>query len=214
MEYIQFTGKTRLDAISKAMEKFSVSEDRLDIQVLDEGSKGFLGIGAKDYVIQARKLVVKEDIIIDYIKKIYACMDIDVEVEVTGREDTLLVDIKGEEASVLIGRHAESLDALQTIVNIVLTKETGEHTRVILDIENYRSRREESLISYAKKMAQKVINRRRSIKLDPMNPYERRIIHSALQENDKITTFSEGEDPNRRIVLALKRGVSNIKKKI
>jgi spoIIIJ-associated protein jag len=213
VEYIQFTGKTRLDAISKAMEKFSVSEDRLDIQVLDEGSKGFLGIGAKDYVIQARKLVVKEDIIIDYIKKIYACMDIDVEVEVTGREDTLLVDIKGEEASVLIGRHAESLDALQTIVNIVLTKETGEHTRVILDIENYRSRREESLISYAKKMAQKVINRRRSIKLDPMNPYERRIIHSALQENDKITTFSEGEDPNRRIVLALKRGVSNIKKR-
>ncbi|MBF1050614.1 MAG: protein jag [Peptostreptococcaceae bacterium] len=213
MEYIQFTGKTRLDAISKAMEKFSVSEDRLDIQVLDEGSKGFLGIGAKDYVIQARKLVVKEDIIIDYIKKIYACMDIDVEVEVTGREDTLLVDIKGEEASVLIGRHAESLDALQTIVNIVLSKETGEHTRVILDIENYRSRREESLISYAKKMAQKVINRRRSIKLDPMNPYERRIIHSALQENDKITTFSEGEDPNRRIVLALKRGVSNIKKR-
>ena len=213
MEYIQFTGKTRLDAISKAMEKFSVSEDRLDIQVLDEGSKGFLGIGAKDYVIQARKLVVKEDIIIDYIKKIYTCMDIDVEVEVTGREDTLLVDIKGEEASVLIGRHAESLDALQTIVNIVLTKETGEHTRVILDIENYRTRREESLISYAKKMAQKVINRRRSIKLDPMNPYERRIIHSALQENDKITTFSEGEDPNRRIVLALKRGVSNIKKR-
>ena len=140
-------------------------------------------------------------------------MDIDVEVEVTGREDTLLVDIKGEEASVLIGRHAESLDALQTIVNIVLTKETGEHTRVILDIENYRSRREESLISYAKKMAQKVINRRRSIKLDPMNPYERRIIPSALQENDKITTFSEGEDPNRRIVLALKRGVSNIKKR-
>lgn len=213
MEYIQFTGKTRLDAISKAMEKFSVSEDRLDIQVLDEGSKGFLGIGAKDYVIQARKVVVKEDIIRDYIKKIYACMDIDVEVEVTGREDTLLVDIKGEEASVLIGRHAESLDALQTIVNIVLSKETGEHTRVILDIENYRSRREESLISYAKKMAQKVISRRRSIKLDPMNPYERRIIHSALQENDKITTFSEGEDPNRRIVLALKRGVSNIKKR-
>ena len=213
MEYIQFTGKTRLDAISKAMEKFSVSEDRLDIQVLDEGSKGFLGIGAKDYVIQARKLVVKEDIIRDYIKKIYACMDIDVEVEVTGREDTLLVDIKGEEASVLIGRHAESLDALQTIVNIVLSKETGEHTRVILDIENYRSRREESLISYAKKMAQKVISRRRSIKLDPMNPYERRIIHSALQENDKITTFSEGEDPNRRIVLALKRGVSNLKKR-
>ena len=213
MEYIQFTGKTRLDAISKAMEKFSVSEDRLDIQVLDEGSKGFLGIGAKDYVIQARKVVVKEDIIRDYIKKIYACMDIDVEVEVTGREDTLLVDIKGEEASVLIGRHAESLDALQTIVNIVLSKETGEHTRVILDIENYRSRREESLISYAKKMAQKVISRRRSIKLDPMNPYERRIIHSALQENDKITTFSEGEDPNRRIVLALKRGVSNLKKR-
>ena len=105
----------------------------------------------------------------------------------------------------MIGRHGESLDGLQTIVNIYLTKETDEHKRLILDIEGYREKREASLVAYAKKMAQKVIYSRRSIKLDPMNPYERRIVHFALQDNNRVTSFSEGEEPNRRIVLALKK---------
>lgn len=205
MDYIQISGKTRSEAIEKAMEKFGVGEENLDIQVVDEGSRGFLGIGAKDYVINVKKIVNKEEIIRSYLKKIYDCLDIRIDVRVEEEEDTVRVFVTGEGSSILIGRHGESLDGLQTIVNIYLTKETDEHKRLILDIEGYREKRETSLVAYAKKMAQKVMYSRRAIKLDPMNPYERRIVHFALQDNTKITSFSEGEEPNRRIVLALKK---------
>lgn len=204
MDYIQISGKTRSEAIEKAMEKFGVGEENLDIQVVDEGSRGFLGIGAKDYVINVKKIINKEEIIRSYLKKIYDCLDIRIDVRVE-EEDTVRVFVTGEGSSILIGRHGESLDGLQTIVNIYLTKETDEHKRLILDIEGYREKRETSLVAYAKKMAQKVMYSRRAIKLDPMNPYERRIVHFALQDNTKITSFSEGEEPNRRIVLALKK---------
>lgn len=205
MDYIQISGKTRSEAIEKAMEKFGVGEENLDIQVVDEGSRGFLGIGAKDYVINVKKIVNKEEIIRSYLKKIYDCLDIRIDVRVEEEEDTVRVFVTGEGSSILIGRHGESLDGLQTILNIYLTKETDEHKRLILDIEGYREKRETSLVAYAKKMAQKVMYSRRAIKLDPMNPYERRIVHFALQDNTKITSFSEGEEPNRRIVLALKK---------
>ena len=205
MDYIQISGKTRSEAIEKAMEKFGVGEENLDIQVVDEGSRGFLGIGAKDYVINVKKIINKEEIIRSYLKKIYDCLDIRIDVRVEEEEDTVRVFVTGEGSSILIGRHGESLDGLQTILNIYLTKETDEHKRLILDIEGYREKRETSLVAYAKKMAQKVMYSRRAIKLDPMNPYERRIVHFALQDNTKITSFSEGEEPNRRIVLALKK---------
>lgn len=205
MDYIQISGKTRSEAIEKAMEKFGVGEENLDIQVVDEGSRGFLGIGAKDYVINVKKIINKEEIIRNYLKKIYDCLDIRIDVRVEEEEDTVRVFVTGEGSSILIGRHGESLDGLQTILNIYLTKETDEHKRLILDIEGYREKRETSLVAYAKKMAQKVMYSRRAIKLDPMNPYERRIVHFALQDNTKITSFSEGEEPNRRIVLALKK---------
>ena len=205
MDYIQISGKTRSEAIEKAMEKFGVGEENLDIQVVDEGSRGFLGIGAKDYVINVKKIINKEEIIRSYLKKIYDCLDIRIDVRVEEEEDTVRVFVTGEGSSILIGRHGESLDGLQTIVNIYLTKETDEHKRLILDIEGYREKRETSLVAYAKKMAQKVMYSRRAIRLDPMNPYERRIVHFALQDNTKITSFSEGEEPNRRIVLALKK---------
>lgn len=205
MDYIQISGKTRSEAIEKAMEKFGVGEENLDIQVVDEGSRGFLGIGAKDYVINVKKIINKEEIIRSYLRKIYDCLDIRIDVRVEEEEDTVRVFVTGEGSSILIGRHGESLDGLQTIVNIYLTKETDEHKRLILDIEGYREKRETSLVAYAKKMAQKVMYSRRAIKLDPMNPYERRIVHFALQDNTKITSFSEGEEPNRRIVLALKK---------
>lgn len=205
MDYIKISGKTRSEAIEKAMEKFGVGEENLDIQVVDEGSRGFLGIGAKDYVINVKKIINKEEIIRSYLKKIYDCLDIRIDVRVEEEEDTVRVFVTGEGSSILIGRHGESLDGLQTILNIYLTKETDEHKRLILDIEGYREKRETSLVAYAKKMAQKVMYSRRAIKLDPMNPYERRIVHFALQDNTKITSFSEGEEPNRRIVLALKK---------
>ena len=157
VDYIQISAKTRSEAIEKAKEKFGVGEENLDIKVVDEGSRGFLGIGAKDYVINVKKIVKKDEVIRDFLKKIYNCLDIKIDVRVEEEEDTVRVFVTGESASILIGRHGESLDGLQTIVNIYLTKETDEHKRLILDIEGYREKREASLVAYAKKMAQKVI---------------------------------------------------------
>lgn len=211
MDYLQIRGKTREEAIQKAIKELKVEEEKLDIQVIDEGSKGFLGIGAKDYVINVRKLIDKNDIIRDFLQKIFASIKVNCDIQILQDEDTTRVNIIGEEASILIGRRGESLDSLQLLVNIVVTKELNSYEKIILDIENYREKREQSLISYAKKMARKVMMQRRSIKLEPMNPYERRVIHYALQEDTKINTFSEGEEPNRRIVISVKRNSNNDK---
>lgn len=219
MDFIQISAKTKQDAINKAMEKFNVDEEKLDIQVLDEGSKGFLGIGAKDCIINVRKKITKEDLIRDFIQDVYSSLGIKPNIDIvmskdeTSEKENIYVSITGEETSILIGRRGESLDSLQMLINIIVNKEVQEHERIILDIENYREKREQSLVQYAKKMAKKAVYQRRSIKLEPMNPYERRIIHYALQNDPKINTFSEGEEPNRRIVLSLKKGQPSYKSK-
>lgn len=219
MDFIQISAKTKQDAISRAMEKFNVDEEKLDIQVLDEGSKGFLGIGAKDCIINVRKKITKEDLIRDFIQDVYSSLGIKPNIDIvmskdeTSEKENIYVSITGEETSILIGRRGESLDSLQMLINIIVNKEVQEHERIILDIENYREKREQSLVQYAKKMAKKAVYQRRSIKLEPMNPYERRIIHYALQNDPKINTFSEGEEPNRRIVLSLKKGQPSYKSK-
>ncbi|WP_455088909.1 RNA-binding cell elongation regulator Jag/EloR [Peptoanaerobacter stomatis] len=209
MEYIQISGKTRQEAIEKAIEKLGVDESKLDIQVVDEGSKGFLGIGAKDYIIKVKKILDREDLIREFLEKVFKSMDTVCDINIVQTEENTRVEIKGEDAAMFIGKRGESLDSLQMLTNIVVSKALDSHEKIILDIENYREKREKSLIAYAKKMAKKVIFQRRNIKLEPMNPYERRVIHYALQDDGRINTFSEGEEPNRRIVLSLKKGAFN-----
>ena len=214
MQYLQIRGKTREEAIQKAIKELKVQEQKLDIQVVEEGSKGFLGIGAKDYVINVKKIMDKCDIIREFLQKVFESMNINYNIDIVQDEDTTRVNITGEETSIFIGRRGESLDQLQLLVNIVVTKQINSYEKIILDIENYREKREKSLISYAKKMARKVMMQRRSIKLEPMNPYERRVIHYALQDDNKINTFSEGEEPNRRIVISAKRYSNKYSKKV
>ena len=209
MEYIQISGKTRQEAIERAIEKLGVDESKMDIQVVDEGSKGFLGIGAKDYIIKVKKILDREDLIREFLEKIFKSMDTVCDINIVQTEENTRVEIKGEDAAIFIGKRGESLDSLQMLTNIVVSKALDSHEKIILDIENYREKREKSLIAYAKKMAKKVIFQRRNIKLEPMNPYERRVIHYALQDDGRINTFSEGEEPNRRIVLSLKKGAFN-----
>ncbi|MGP1598854.1 RNA-binding cell elongation regulator Jag/EloR [Peptoanaerobacter stomatis] len=209
MEYIQISGKTRQEAIERAIEQLGVDESKMDIQVVDEGSKGFLGIGAKDYIIKVKKILDREDLIREFLEKIFKSMDTVCDINIVQTEENTRVEIKGEDAAIFIGKRGESLDSLQMLTNIVISKALDSHEKIILDIENYREKREKSLIAYAKKMAKKVIFQRRNIKLEPMNPYERRVIHYALQDDGRINTFSEGEEPNRRIVLSLKKGAFN-----
>ena len=273
---IRVSAKTLDDAITEALIQLGVTSDRLEYNVIEKGSAGFLGIGMKQAVIEAWKKeekaeepeiedfkeAVKEEIssIMDepvkkeesvkekkespkqgkekpakmpkekkeepvkeeqvlakveeqtikaveqFLKDTLKAMDMDVVITSSIDEDgALYVDMKGEHMGILIGKRGQTLDALQYLANRVANKHQSGYVRVKLDTENYRARREETLKHLAKNIAHKVKRNRRPVVLEPMNPYERRIIHSALQSDPYVTTHSEGEDPYRKVVVTLKR---------
>ncbi len=210
MEYIEFSAKTVSEAITDACQKFSVTSDRLDYEVIEEGSSGFLGIGSRPAVIRAavkiEKLSVSE-VAEDFLHNVFNAMNMAVTVDVVYDEDkkTMDIEVSGDEMGVLIGKRGQTLDSLQYLVSLVVNKEVEDYVRVKLDTENYRERRRETLENLAKNIAYKVKRTKRPVSLEPMNPYERRIIHSALQGDKYVTTYSEGDEPFRRVVVALKR---------
>ena len=211
MEYIEVSAKTVSEAITEACQKLSVTSDRLDYQVIEEGSSGFLGIGSKPAVIKAavkfEKLTVPE-VAENFLHDVFTAMNMAVTVNVDYDEDrrTMDIEISGDEMGILIGKRGQTLDSLQYLVSLVVNKEVEEFIRVKLDTENYRERRRETLENLAKNIAYKVKRTKRPVSLEPMNPYERRIIHSALQNDKYISTHSEGDEPFRRVVVTYKRG--------
>ncbi|MBQ7765397.1 MAG: protein jag [Lachnospiraceae bacterium] len=210
MEFMEFSAKTVQDAITNACQHFTVASDSLEYEVVEEGSSGFLGFNAKPAVIKARVLVKEvsvEDKAKDFLKDVLASMDIPATVEATYSEEekTLEVVLNGEDMGVLIGKRGQTLDSLQYLVSLVVNKGTSEYIRVKVDTENYRERRKLTLENLAKNIAFKVKRTKRSVSLEPMNPYERRIIHSALQNDKYVTTHSEGEEPYRKVVVSLKK---------
>ena len=273
MEYMKFSAKTLADAITDACTHFTVASDKLDYEVIEEGSAGFLGIGAKPYVINARvksesldsvkaeelgvtleekpvekkteaykaeapkaeapkveapkaevakaeapKTVEKsskpaadpavvEETAKKFLKDVFAAMGMVAiaDVKFDAAEKSLNIDLTGEEVGTLIGKRGQTLDSLQYLVSLVVNKGNYEYIRVKLDTENYRQRRKETLENLAKNIAFKVKRTHRSVTLEPMNPYERRIIHSALQNDRFVTTHSEGEEPNRCVIVSLKK---------
>ena len=238
MEYMEFKGKTKNDAITEACRHFSIPSDKLDYEVIDEGKTGFLGMGARPAIGRARvkeeekesqpesvkteetpvvasvaaASAAIEDIDVEAVSKkfltdIFAAMGIGVEIAAVYDESqrTLEVDLSGDEMGVLIGKRGQTLDSLQYLISLVVNKGTNEYIRVKVDTENYRQRRKETLENLAKNIAYKVKRTRRPVSLEPMNPYERRIIHSALQNDRYVTTHSEGDEPFRRVVVTPKR---------
>ena len=210
MEYIEVSAKTVSEAITEACQKLGVTSDKLDYEVVDEGSNGFLGIGSKPAVIKAAVKMTEvsiEDRAKSFLNDVFAAMNMEVVVTVTYDENdhTLDVDLSGDEMGVLIGKRGQTLDSLQYLVSLVVNKGEEEYIRVKVDTENYRQRRKETLENLAKNIAYKVKRTKRPVSLEPMNPYERRIIHSALQNDKYVTTHSEGEEPFRRVVVTLKR---------
>ena len=263
MDYMEFKGKTKNDAITEACRHFSVPSDKLDYVVVEEEKSGFLGIGAKPAIIKAK---VKEDVqeeVIEPVKipevsnyqkpkstqnnsdkphsyasnnaaeprwenvtksapvdsaeveavcrkfldDVFAAMKLTVKIDTKYNEQLRILDIElsGDEMGVLIGKRGQTLDSLQYLVSLVINKGTTEYIRVKVDTENYRQRRKETLENLAKNISYKVKRTKRPVALEPMNPYERRIIHSALQNDRYVTTHSEGEEPYRRVVVTLKR---------
>lgn len=207
MDYINFSAKTVDDAITEACQKFTVTSDKLDYIVEEEGSSGFLGIGAKPAVIKARVKSSVVDKAKDFLRDVFDAMDLTVVIDLKYDEENrnIEIDLKGDDMGVLIGKRGQTLDSLQYLVSLVVNKDVEEYIRVKVDTEDYRKRRKETLENLAKNIAYKVKRTKRPVSLEPMNPYERRIIHSALQGDKYVTTHSEGDEPYRRVVVTLKR---------
>ena len=182
MEYIEVSAKTVNDAITEACQKFGVTSDKLDYQVVEEGSNGFLGIGSKPAIIKAAVKCSVEDNAKTFLNDVFGAMNMTVVVDVKYNEDdrTMDIDLSGDEMGILIGKRGQTLDSLQYLVSLVVNKDSDNYIRVKVDTENYRQRRKETLENLARNIAYKVKRTKRPASLEPMNPSERRIIHSAF----------------------------------
>ena len=276
MDYIQVSAKTVEDAVLEAAMKLATTREHLKYEVIEKGSTGFLGFGARPAVIKARALTeeeieraekkqepvkaevkaeakpeVKKELKKDFkrevkkefkkpepvkdvkaekevitaepvvkkaaapgkeisaeefLKDVFKAMDMNVDIKVNENkeEKTIDIELSGDEMGVLIGKRGQTLDSLQYLVSLVVNKYSEDYIRVKIDTENYRERRKETLENLARNIAYKVKRTRKTVSLEPMNPYERRVIHSALQNDRYVTTHSEGEEPYRRVVVTLK----------
>ena len=207
MEMMEFSAKTVNDAIIEACQKLSVTSDKLEVEVVEEGSTGFLGIGSKPAVIKVKIKSSTKDIAKDFLKEVFEAMNMTVVIEVKYNEEekTMDIDLSGDEMGVLIGKRGQTLDSLQYLVSLVVNKDSEDYIRVKVDTENYRQRRKDTLENLAKNISYKVKRTKRAVSLEPMNPYEIRIIHSALQNDKYVTTHSEGEEPYRHVVVTIKK---------
>ena len=202
------TAKTVDEAKEKAAAELGVAVEALEFTVLEEGKRGFLGIGATDAKVSATYTMKGEDIAVEFIRKIIADMELSLKVGTRpGNNDDTVITVDGEGAGLLIGHHGETLDSLQYLANLAANKkikgEKRDYVKITLDVEGYRAKREEALRALARRMAAKVVKGKKSVMLEPMNPYERRIIHSEVQGIAGVSTNSIGSENNRRVVMFL-----------
>ena len=208
MDFIEFTGKTVDDALTNALVEFGVTSDQIDYDVLEKGSSGFLGFNSKPAKIKARKKYTVVDHIRNFLSQVFDAMGLEVEILINAsaeEENVYDVELKGAEMGVLIGKRGQTLDSLQYLTNLAINKHSDTYTRVKLDTEDYRKRRKDTLENLAKNIAYKVKRTKKAVSLEPMNPFERRVIHSALQNDRYVSTHSEGDEPYRHVVITLKR---------
>lgn len=205
---ITVKAKTVEEARQLAAAELAVAEEEIEFEVVSEARRGFLGIGSADAEVVARYTPAGEKNAVDFINTVIADMKLNAEAAVSyGAGGEMIIEVNGEDAGTLIGHHGDTLDALQYLLNLAANRrEDGEkkdYVKVTLDIEGYRAKREETLRSLARKQAEKVLKNKKSIMLEPMNPYERRIIHSEVQFIEGVSTNSIGSENNRRIVIYL-----------
>ena len=232
------TAKSVNDAVKLALEELGVSEDKVNIEVIDEGAKGFLGIGARDAVVKvtvkneksaktektapAVKAVSKkavsdeapEEVAAKFLGDIFKAMELDVNIDAKeGEDNSVSIDISGDNMGIVIGKRGDTLDSLQYLTSLVVNKHSDDYIKVSIDTENYREKRADALLALSKRLSEKVARTGKKFTLEPMNPYERRIIHSSLQDNEDVTTYSIGTEPFRKVVIAPKNPKPYTKKK-
>ena len=208
MEVMEFKGKTVADAITAATLELGMPSDKLNYEVIEEGSAGFLGLfNVKQAVIRVtlqKSLLERTQ---EFCDELFAAMKVETKVAIDYKEEENIMDIdlSGPDMGILIGKRGQTLDSLQYLISLFVNRESESYIRVKLDTENYRERRKVTLEKLAKKIAYSVKRSKKTVSLEPMNPYERRVIHSALQNDRYVCTKSEGEEPYRRVVIMLKK---------
>ena len=207
MDFIEFSSKTVEDALTEASISLGIPSNELEYEVIEKGSTGFLGIGSKNAVIKVRKKFSVEENVKEFLNSVFKAMNMEVEIIVKVDEVDKLIDIelKGDDMGILIGKRGQTLDSLQYLTNLEVNKHSENYYKVKVDTEDYRKRRKETLENLAKNISYKVKRTKRAVELEPMNPFERRVIHSALQNDKFVTTHSEGEEPYRHVVVTLKK---------
>ncbi|MCG0277066.1 MAG: protein jag [Thermanaeromonas sp.] len=207
MRAVEMTGRTVEEAIEAALRALGARRDEVEIEVLEEGSKGFLGLlGSRQARVRVSLLENPERAIKGFLEKVLSAMALEAGVEVRRREDYFLVSFYGRDLGLLIGRRGETLNALQYLTNLAVSRMIGERVRIVLDAEGYRKRREQALVRLARRLSERVKRTGNKVVLEPMTPQERRIIHTALQNDSQVVTYSEGEEPNRKVVICLRKG--------
>lgn len=207
MDFLEKTGKTVEEALQAGLAELELPLERVEVEVLEEASKGLFGlIGGKPARVRitVKKLYVA-DLAREFLDKVIKAMGIDVTIEMSKREEGVFFSLHGENLGMLIGKHGQTLDALQYLTNLAAHRDADDKARVIIDIEDYRKRRAETLTSLAQRIASQVKRRGEKVVLEPMSPNERKVIHMALQDDPRISTYSDGEEPYRKVIIALKR---------
>ncbi len=202
---IEKSAKTVQDALKLALEELKLTEAEVEYEVIDEGSKGIFGIGAKDAVIRVSPKIDFESRAYNFLTDIFVGMGIRVNIDITFEEKRMNINLSGDNMGIIIGKRGDTLDALEHLVSLCVNRGDGEYIRVTLDTENYREKRKATLINLAENLANSVVKNKKKVTLEPMSSNERRIIHSTLQNNKYVDTYSIGDEPNRKVVIALKR---------
>lgn len=205
MKKLQVSGKSVEEAVRIGLSQLGVGEDRVKVTVLEQSSKGLFGlIGAKEARVELELLPDGVEEAMAFLREVAAAMGVSVTVERLEDEEAVKINIKGSDLGLLIGRRGQTLDALQYLVNIVANRHSDRHLRIVLDAEQFRERRRKTLEALADRMAHRAVKTGKEIILEPMTSQERKIIHTRLQHHDKVNTYSQGDEPNRRIVIAPK----------
>ena len=207
MDFIEVSAKSVEEAITEASIKLGIPSSEIEFEVVEKGSTGFLGLGSKSAVIKARKKFSVEENVREFLGSVFQAMDMEVEILIKIDEEDKLIDVelKGDDMGLLIGKRGQTLDSLQYLTNLAINKHAENYYKVKVDTEDYRKRRKDTLENLAKNIAYKVKRTKRPVALEAMNPFERRVIHSALQNDKFVTTHSEGEEPYRHVVVTLKK---------
>jgi len=204
MKVLEKQGKTVDEAINLALEELKVSRDDVEVEILEEGNKGILGFLSKMARVKVTVKPKPDEIATEFLRGLLNFIDKDVKIHSSFKDGVLNVELEGGNVGILIGKRGSTLDALQYLTSLVTNRHSDDYTRVLLDAENYREKREKTLERLALKMASKVKDTRRSVTLEPMYPNERRIIHTTLQDDLEVKTKSVGEEPFRKVVISLK----------